>query len=229
MPESNYILEEIKTLREEILDRLRLRVQYEMIAFTLFTSLISFSAILGFSIIVTLIIQVFLFPLISMVTQLYTTALRIGAYIAAKTEVNDLIKDFSWEYLLISQYKEKRRTYFLNISAHAWLFIILSLSSFVYSMFLVHFSNPLVSHAKEVSWDLALVASNNSAKLAISFLELFLFLLNMYQILRYIRSEEIRNIWFKKYKESLQQTSNYHKVLNRVTNDAFFKLGFSAS
>jgi len=206
--DTDFILSEFETLREEILDRLKNRIQYEMLAYSIFMSLIGISAYVGYSIIILIIIQILLFPLILMVTQLVNGALRLGAYLAARIEVGGFTKKLPWEYLLINRYREgrKRKRLLLNISSHIWLLFTPALTSFVYLFLLVLFSNSFVEViGQNVTWDMALVNSNVYVKLILLFLSFLLFLLNIYSCSKYAEVERERSTYFEEYRKELSE------------------------
>lgn len=55
----DYFIAEFNTLREEILDRLRLRTQYELIAYTLFMGLFGITFYVGYPIFISQLLHCF--------------------------------------------------------------------------------------------------------------------------------------------------------------------------
>jgi hypothetical protein len=213
MVDDSCLLAEFKSLREEILDRSKLRTQYELLAYSVFMSLIGISVYVGYSAIILMFVQLLLLPSILMITQLMHGVMRLGTYLAAKAEVNKAVTKLPWEYLAFKREeqasKKPKKKRIMNFSAHIWVLVTPVLISFVYFSSLIVLSNSFVNFMGEkVTWDLTLINSNIYIKLAVLCLTTVLFSANIYACYKYAKIDDERVDYFEIYKKELTELQN---------------------
>jgi len=166
--------------------------------------LIGLSVDFGYSLIILIFIQILLFPLILMVTQLYDGVIRIGTYIAARTEASGFTNKLPWEYMGVNRYQKIKGVGFFNISSHVWLLFIPTLVSFIYLIISVVFSNSFIKVIGEnITWDFDLATSNYLIKLILLFLSSFLFIINTYSCYKYEKIDKLKLHYFEEHKKEL--------------------------
>jgi hypothetical protein len=203
------ILAEFATLRAELLDRLKLRTQYELLAYSIFMGLFGVSFYVGYPIIFLMLIQVFLAPMIYMNIQLMEGVFRIGSYLAARTKLDNFTKKLPWEFFsLENSYKIKLKM----ISAHMWLFLVPMIISYAYLLLLIVFSNLFLDILGDnATWDLIFVDLYSDGKLIlICLVSVFLFI-NILLLRKYRNLDKTRLGLFEDYCRRLRELHIKHK------------------
>ncbi|RLE90646.1 MAG: hypothetical protein DRN04_14615 [Thermoprotei archaeon] len=136
-----FLLEEYKTLREEILSRIRLRYYYEYIMLIFSYSIISLSLILYpenilSSLLISISLQAVITILYMIITRLIREIVKIGSYISARLEHEKMLHALPWEYIIYIQAVERKFSYGkpINVSPHNILAFALYLISFIQTL-----------------------------------------------------------------------------------------------
>jgi len=137
---------EYNVLNQEVRDRLKLRTQYEALAFTIFSGLVGLSFHIGTSIssiLILIIAHIVILFMFLMIIGLTERVVKIQAYLASRADMAGLTLNLPLEYELTRGYgtgwwysavmsvpsKSSGGLFSLrreNISTHIWLFVILS-------------------------------------------------------------------------------------------------------
>ena len=193
----DFLIAEFNSLRNEILDNLKLRTEYEILAYTILLALVGISIYYGYSVVIMLFIEILLFPLVLMITHLARNAVIIGSYLGARIQVDKATKKLPWEYLKFKEHgKKRRRTHY---SAHTYILILPAIIAFIYLIFLVIFSDVFVSlFAENATWDIIY------AKIVVFALSVILLMANIYAAIDNSRIDRIRLRKFNEFKEALE-------------------------